>query len=70
METGTPVSTKTIQCKLSLKFGLKSYNSARKSGLTQAMKKKHLNFAMRHASWDIDIEIKTFSVFWYFMIAL
>ena len=60
METGTPVSTKAIQCKSSLKFGPKLCNPARKPGLIQAMKKKHLNFAMRHASWDIDIEIKTF----------
>ena len=41
------------------------------------MKKKRLDFANRHASWDIfvDIEIDTFPIyqntlFWYLMIAL
>ena len=50
IETGTAVSTKTIQCKLSLEFGLKSCKSTRKSRMTQAVKKTRLDFAKRHAS--------------------
>ena len=60
IETSTAVSTKTIQRDLSLEFGLKSCKPTRKPRLTQSMKKKRLDFATRHASWDIDIEIKSF----------
>ena len=60
MEIGTAVSTKTIQRRSSLEFGLKSCKPARKPSLTQAMKKKRLDFVKRHAGWDIDIEIGTF----------
>ena len=62
MEIGTAVSTKTIQRRSSLEFGLKSCKPARKPSLTQAMKKKRPDFVNRHAGWDIDIEIGTFPV--------
>ena len=39
IDTGTVVSTKTIQCRLSLEFGLKLCKAARKPRLTEAMKK-------------------------------
>ena len=39
MDTGTAVSTKTIQRRLSLEFGLKSYRPARNPRLTKTMKK-------------------------------
>ena len=55
MERGTVVSAKTIQRRLSLDFDLKSRKPARKPRLTQAMKKKRLDFAKRHASWDIEM---------------
>jgi len=55
MGRGTLVSTKMIQRRLSLEFGLKSCKPARKPRLTQAMKKKRLDFANRHASWDIEM---------------
>ena len=60
MERGTVVSAKTIQRRLSLNFDLKSCKPARKPRLTQAMKKKRLEFAKRHASWDTDVEKGTF----------
>ena len=63
MKTATEASTKAIQRRLSLEFGLKLCKPARKPRLTLAMKKKCLDFAKRHPSWDIDIEIKTFSVY-------
>ena len=63
METGIAVSTQTIKLRLSLEFGIKSCKSAQKPRLTQMMKKKCLDFTKRHASWDIDIEIKTFSIY-------
>ena len=62
MKTGTGVSTKTIQRKFTMEFCLKSCKPAGKPRLNQAMKKKHLDFAKKHASWDIDIEIESFSV--------
>ena len=52
IDTGTVVSTKTIQRRLSLEFGLKSRKPARKPRLTEAMKKKRLDFAKRHADWN------------------
>ena len=52
IDTGTVVSTKTIQCRLSLEFGFKSRKPARKPRLTEAMKKKRLDFAKRHADWN------------------
>ena len=54
METATAISTKTIQRRLSLKFGFKSCKPARQSRLTQAMKKKRLDFAKRHRHRDRD----------------
>ena len=51
LDTGTAVSTKTIQHRLSSKFGLKSYMPARKPRLTKTMKKR-LDFAKRHADWN------------------
>ena len=62
MEIGTAVSRKTLQRRSSLEFGLKSFKPARKPRLTHAMKKKRLDFTKRHASWNIDVEIETFSV--------
>ena len=55
MDTCTVVSTKTIQRRLSLEFGLKSCKLARNPRLTEAMKKKRLNFAKRHADWNTEI---------------
>ena len=55
IDTGTVVSTKTVQRRLSLEFGLKSCKPARKPYLTEAMKKKHLDFAERHADWNTEI---------------
>ena len=55
IETGTAISTKTSQRKLSLEFDPKSCKPALKLGLTQAMKKKCLDFAKRHGSWDIEM---------------
>ena len=42
IDAGNVVSTKSIQRRLSLEFGLKSCKSARKPRLTEAMKKKHV----------------------------
>ena len=55
IDTGTVVRTKMIQCRLSLEFGLKSCKPARKPHLTEAMKKKHPDFAKRHADWKTEI---------------
>jgi len=55
MERWTVVSAKMIQRRLSLDFGLKSCKPARKQCLTQAMRKKHLDFAKRHVSWDTEM---------------
>jgi len=55
MEIGTVVSAKTIQRRLSLEFVLTSCKSARKQRLTQAMKKKRLDFAKGHS----DVEKST-----------
>ena len=55
IDTVTVVSTKTIQRRLSLEFGLKSRKLARKPRLTEAMKKKRLDFAKRHADWNTEI---------------
>ena len=55
IDTGTAVSTKTIQRRLSLEFGLKSCKPARKPRLTEAMKKKRLDFAKRHADWNTEM---------------
>ena len=54
IDTGTVVSTKTIQHRLSLEFGLKSCKPVRKPRLTEAMKKKRLDFAKRHADWNTE----------------
>ena len=54
MERGTVVSAKMIQRRLSLDLGLKSCKPVRKPRLTQAMMKKRIDFAKRHASWYID----------------
>ena len=55
INTGTVVSTKTIQRRLSLKFELKSCKPARKPRLTEALRKKRLDFAKRHADWNTGI---------------
>jgi len=54
-DTGKVVSTKTIQRRLSLEFGLKSCKPARKPRLTEAMNKKRLDFAKRHAGWNTEM---------------
>ena len=54
-DTGTAVSTKTIQRRLSLEFGLKLCKPVRKPPLTEAMKKKCLDFAKRHADRNTEI---------------
>ena len=55
IDTGTVVSTKSIQCKLSLELGLKLCKPARKPCLTEAIKKRRLDFAKRHANWNTEI---------------
>ena len=55
VDTSTVESTKTIQRKLSLEFGIKSCKPARKPRLTESMKKKRLDFAKRHADWNTEI---------------
>ena len=49
IDTGTAISTKTIQRRLSL---LKSCQRPR---LTEAMKEKRLDFAKRHADWNTEM---------------
>ena len=51
-ERGINMSEKTIRRRLSVDFGLKSYRPAQKPRLTEAMKKKRLEFAKRHLDWD------------------
>ena len=58
MKTVTAASTKAIQRRLSLEFGLKSCKPVQKPRLTRTMKKKRLDFAKRHASWDIEMSKK------------
>jgi len=63
MEIGAVVSAKTIQRRLSLDFGLKSYKPARKPRLTQAMKKKRLGLAKREETCQLrhrDVEKGSF----------
>ena len=47
-ERGIKISEKTIRRRLSLNFGLKSYRPAQKPRLTEAMKKRRLEFAKKH----------------------
>ena len=49
---GTNVSISTISCRLSKKFGLKSYKPAKKPQLFSEMKKKRLEFAKKHIDWN------------------
>ena len=55
METGSVVSTNTLQRRLFLEFSLKSCKPAIKPCLTQAMKKKYLAFAKRYANWNLRV---------------
>ena len=59
-ETGTVVSTKTIQRRLPLEFGLILSKPAHKPRLTQVIKEKLLDFAKRHANWDINMWKRVF----------
>ena len=52
MERSTIVRAIRIERRLSLDFGLKSSEPIRKPHLIRTMKKKTLDFATRHASWD------------------
>ena len=51
---GTNVSTSTISCRFSKKFGLKSYKPAKKPQLISQMKKKRLEFAKKHINWNVE----------------
>ena len=48
---GIKISEKTIRRSLSINFGLKSYRSTQKPRLTEAIKKKRLEFAKKHLDW-------------------
>ena len=51
---GANVSISTISCRLSKKFGLKSYKLAKKPQLISQMKKKRLELAMKHIDWSVE----------------
>ena len=63
METGTAVSTKQFNAGCLWNLASNHANQPENHALTQAMKKKRPDFAKRHASWEIDIRIETFSVY-------
>ena len=54
-ETGIKISEKTIRRRLSMSFNLKSYRSAQKPRLTEAIKKKCLESAKKHHHWDTEM---------------
>ena len=51
---GANVSISTISSRLSKKFGLKSYEPAKKPQLISQMKKKRLEFAKKHIDWSVE----------------
>ena len=51
---GANVSISTISCRLSKKFGLKSYKLAKKPQLISQMKKKRLELAKKHIDWSVE----------------
>ena len=49
------MNTKTVQCRLFTKFGLKSHKPGEKPHLTEDMEKKHQSFAKAHAHWTTNM---------------
>jgi len=50
-ETGSRISRRTISCRLTDEFGLKSRKPARKPRMTPAMKLKRLQFVKKYKDW-------------------
>ena len=54
-ERGIKISEKTIRRRLSMDLPLKLYKPTQKPRLTEAMKKKCLEFAKKHLDWDAEM---------------